>query len=155
MSEAEEKSTPQRVPVLSKQLKLIGDGTQGVLLGMVCKSCGTHFFGSPRFCLKCTSSDIERVELSKEGVLYSFTIVRAPPPGWQGSVPYILGSVKLPEGPQVRSEVVDCPEEAIWEEELDIPDVYWADDIRGIEHPELRQDFQRYLKVHHSTVGNS
>lgn len=112
MSEAEEKST-QRVPVLSKQLKLIGDGTQGVLLGMVCKSCGTHFFGSPRFCLKCTSSDIERVELSKEGVLYSFTIVRAPPPGWQGSVPYILGSVKLPEGPQVCSEVVDCPEEAL------------------------------------------
>ncbi len=111
MSEAEQKST-QRVPV-SKRLKLWDDGTQGVLLGTVCKSCGVHFFGSPRFCLKCTSGDLQPVELSKEGILYTFTIVRVPPPGWQGSVPYILGAVKLPEGPSITSEVVDCPEEAL------------------------------------------
>lgn len=109
MNEAEQKST-QRIPVLSNRLKLLGDGTQGVLLGRKCKSCGAHFFGSPRFCLKCTSSELQPVELSQEGTLYTYTIVRMAPPGWQGSVPYLLGVVKLPEGPRVTAELVDCSE---------------------------------------------
>jgi uncharacterized protein len=113
MSKEQQKS-PQRVPVSSRRLRLSNnDGTQGVLLGMVCNDCGTHFFGSLRFCLKCTSANLKQVELSKKGNLYTYTIVRMPPPKWQGAVPYILGVVKLPEGPRVISEVLDCPEEAI------------------------------------------
>jgi len=53
------------------------------------------------------------VELGKQGILRTYTVIWVPPPGWQGSVPYILGSVELPEGPEVVSEVVDCPQEAI------------------------------------------
>jgi hypothetical protein len=53
---------------------------------------------------------LEPVELSKRGVLYSYTIVRVPPAGWPGPVPYVLGQVELPEGLQVLAEVVDCPE---------------------------------------------
>jgi len=34
-------------------------------------------------------------------------------PGWQGGVPYLLATVKLPEGPRITAEVVDCPEGAI------------------------------------------
>ena len=51
-----------------------------------------------------------RVELSKRGILYSYTTVRVPPAGWPGPVPYVLGQVELPEGPQVLAELVDCPE---------------------------------------------
>ena len=112
MSEAEKKST-QRVPVLSKNLRLFGDGTEGVLLGTVCKNCGEYFFGSLSFCLNCTSSEVEAVELSKQGILRTFTIIWVPPPGWQEPIPYTLGAVELPEGPEVVSEVVDCPEEAL------------------------------------------
>jgi hypothetical protein len=53
---------------------------------------------------------LEPVELSKHGALYSYTIVRVPPAGWPGPVPYILGQVELPEGPQVLAEVVNCLE---------------------------------------------
>ena len=35
------------------------------------------------------------------------------PPGWQGEVPYLLATVKVPEGPRITAEVVDCPEGAI------------------------------------------
>lgn len=112
MSEAEGKTTG-RVPVMRNRLKLLDDGTGGVLLGRKCKNCGEHFFGAPRFCLKCTSGEMEPVELSKEGALHTFTIVHQSPPGWQGPVPYILGSVKLPEGPRVSAEIVDCPQEDV------------------------------------------
>ena len=112
MSETEEKSS-QRIPVMSSNLRLSGDGTEGVLLGAVCKSCGEYFFGSPDFCLNCTSSELGEVELSRQGILRTYTVIWVPPPGWQGAVPYILGSVELPEGPEVVSEVVDCPQEAI------------------------------------------
>ena len=33
-----------------------------------------------------------------------------PPSGWPGQVPYVLGQVELPEGPQVLAEVIECPE---------------------------------------------
>lgn len=109
----EDQKSPRRIPISSRRLKISDDGTQGVLLGMVCNHCGTYYFGSLRFCLKCTSPDLKQVELSKKGTLYTYTIVRMPPPRWQGTVPYILGTVKLPEGPSVTSEVLDCSEDAI------------------------------------------
>ena len=86
------------------------EGTQGVLVGCRCRDCGISVFGPATFCQGCTSSDLEPVELSKRGILYSYTTVRVPPAGWPGPVPYVLGQVELPEGPQVLAELVDCPE---------------------------------------------
>ena len=84
------------------------DGEQGVLLGMRCSQCGVCVFGPATFCQSCTAPDLEAIELATEGTLYSYTIVRVPPPGWPGPVPYVLGEVELPEGPHVLAEVVDC-----------------------------------------------
>ena len=94
-----------------KRLKLTNkEGTDGVLLGFRCIDCGVHVFGPAIFCQACTSSNLEPVELSKKGILYSYTVVRVPPSGWPGQVPYVLGQVELPEGPQVLAEVIECPE---------------------------------------------
>ncbi len=112
MSTAEQKK-PQRIPVSKDRLELLGDGTEGVLLGTKCKSCGAHFFGSRRFCVNCTSDEVEPVELSKQGTLSSYTVVWAAPGGWTGDVPYILGQVRLPEGVGILSEVVELPREDI------------------------------------------
>lgn len=109
----EEPKTPRRISVTERRLKISEDGTEGVLLGRKCQDCGETFFGQPRFCLKCTSGDLKPVELGREGVVATYTIVRQAPPGWQGDVPYILATVKLPEGPSIASEVVDCAEEDI------------------------------------------
>jgi uncharacterized OB-fold protein len=104
----------KRVSLIPARLMLLNEeGTEGVLLGTLCRQCGAHFLGSVPFCQNCTSNDLDPVELSKEGTLYSYTIVRVPPAGWQGSVPYALGQVELPEGPHVISEVVECPFEQL------------------------------------------
>lgn len=112
MDESENKAS-RRLPVMSKNLRLFNDGTEGVLLGRKCSGCGEYFFGSPSFCANCTSGDLQEVELSRQGVLRTYTIIWVPPPGWQGDVPYILGAVQLPEGPEIVSEVVDCPQESL------------------------------------------
>ena len=111
MAESAER-TVKRIPVV-RSLKLSPDGTTGVFLGRRCKNCGEYFMGAPIFCLKCSASDLEPVELSRQGVLRTYTVIYVPPPGWLGSVPYILGSVELPEGVDILTEVIDLPKEKI------------------------------------------
>lgn len=82
----------------------------GALLGMRCLDCGICLFGQAVFCQACCSSRLEGVDLGYTGVLYSYTIVRVPPDGWPGPVPYVLGEVELAEGPHILAEVIDIPE---------------------------------------------
>ena len=95
-----------------KRLRLTkDDGSEGVLLGFRCRQCDTVIFGPGTFCQSCTSDQLEPVEFDPHGTLYSYTIVRVPPAGWKGPVPYVLGQVQLEEGPQVLAEVIDCQEQ--------------------------------------------
>ena len=89
------------------------EGSQGALLGLRCRDCTITIFGPGTFCQQCTSPNLESVELSQEGTLYSYTVVRVPPAGWPGPIPYILGQVELSEGPQVLAEIIDCQEEEL------------------------------------------
>ena len=99
------------VSVDSSRLRLTSDdGSEGILLGTRCGDCGIHVFGPATFCQACTSANLEPVELSSCGTLYSYTVVRVPPAGWPGPVPYVLGQVELREGPHVLAEVIDCRE---------------------------------------------
>ena len=82
-------------------------GGAGVLVGQRCRQCQVCVFGPAVFCQACTSDDLESLQLSRHGTLYSFTVVRVPPAGWPGKVPYILGEVELPEGPHVLAEIID------------------------------------------------
>ena len=91
------------------RLKLTSDDAPpGTLIGFRCKDCDTTVFGTAVFCQSCTSRDLEAVELGVKGILFSYTIVRIPPAGWPGDVPYVLGQVELPQGPQVLAEVIGC-----------------------------------------------
>ncbi len=106
------RNKPQSVD--PRRLKLTSDaGADGVLLGSSCRQCGVCVFGSAAFCQSCTAGDMTPVELSRQGVLYSYTIVRVPPAGWPGQVPYVLGQVEMPEGPHVLAEIIDCPEDSL------------------------------------------
>jgi uncharacterized OB-fold protein len=99
------------ISVDSGRLRLDDDaGTTGTLLGMRCRECSIYLFGQATFCQACTSDKLEPVDLSRSGVLFSYTIVRVPPNGWPGPVPYVLGEVELPEGPHVLAEVVGISE---------------------------------------------
>lgn len=99
-----------RISADSTRLKLLNSaGTRGILLGSRCLQCGHHVFGNAPACQACSSTNIQEVSLGTLGTLFSYTIVRTPPPGWQGDVPYALGQVELPQGPHVISQIVDCP----------------------------------------------
>jgi hypothetical protein len=113
-----DKTTSGKVSVAPERMRLNEEGTEGVFLGTKCDECGLCVFGDSVFCVRCTSSDLKAVDLSPDGTLYSYTIIHAPPAGWKGPVPYILGSVKLPEGPQVLSEVIDLDPGAV---EINMP----------------------------------
>ena len=92
-----------------RRLRITNDaGTEGTLIGFRCLECGVSVFGTATFCQSCTSFELEAVDLGREGSLFSYTIVRIPPAGWPGPVPYVLGQVELPAGPQVLAEVIDC-----------------------------------------------
>ena len=107
MPDAESQATP--VSVDPNRLKITNDAaTEGTLIGFRCNECETTVFGPAVFCQQCTSTDLEAVELGVKGTLFSYTIVRIPPAGWPGDVPYVLGQVELPQGPQVLAEVIGC-----------------------------------------------
>ncbi|MDD5190541.1 MAG: Zn-ribbon domain-containing OB-fold protein [Dehalococcoidales bacterium] len=100
------------IPVM-RFLKLSEDAKTGVFLGKKCRTCGEFYVGFPIFCLKCSSTDLAPVELSKEGTLRTYTVIYTPPAGWQGAVPYTLGDVDLAEGVSLLAEVIDLPKEDI------------------------------------------
>ena len=107
MPDSEQSTDP--VSIDPTRLKLTNEAaTEGTLIGFRCKQCDTTVFGPAVFCQSCTSRDVEPVELGTKGILYSYTIVRIPPAGWPGDIPYVLGQVELPQGPQVLAEVIDC-----------------------------------------------
>jgi uncharacterized OB-fold protein len=51
--------------------------------------------------------------LSGAGTIYSFTVVRQPPVGYEDQSAYILALVKLAEGPMITAQITDCDAEQV------------------------------------------
>jgi uncharacterized OB-fold protein len=89
------------------------DGARPRLLGTRCQRCGTYFFPKETFFCRnpgCGSSDLEAVELSSRGRLWSYTNnCYAPPPPYVASdpfEPYAIAAVELePERMVVLGQV--------------------------------------------------
>ncbi len=75
---------------------------RGELLVQACNGCGKAIMYPRHRCPFCQSGDLDWRTSSGEGVLHSYTVVRAvPPKGFEDDVPYALGVVKLDEGAQL------------------------------------------------------
>ena len=72
---------------------------QNKLLGLKCKQCGNIIVPPKIACGKCSSTDLDIVELSGKGKIQTFTTVFVPPEGREGECPYIIVLVELDEGP--------------------------------------------------------
>ncbi|MFB0562478.1 MAG: Zn-ribbon domain-containing OB-fold protein [Candidatus Lokiarchaeia archaeon] len=72
------------------------------LFGGKCKSCGELLFPWRQSCPKCRG-EVEKIELSSKGKLYSYTIARISTPLF--SPPYVIGVVKLPEELKILSRI--------------------------------------------------
>jgi uncharacterized OB-fold protein len=46
--------------------------------------------------------------LSGAGTIYSFSVVRQPPAGYEAQGPYIVALIRLAEGPLITAQLTDC-----------------------------------------------
>ena len=77
------------------------------LEGAVCQNCGAKFFPPRQVCAECKSTQLAPHEFDGHGVVYSFTTVRQAPMGHESNVPYLVGIIKLDEGPLVEAQITD------------------------------------------------
>jgi len=79
------------------------------LIGTVCDNCGTRYFPPRVICKKCRrNSKIRNFKFSGNGEIASYSVVHAPPQGFEFAKPYVLALIKLDEGPFTTSQIVDC-----------------------------------------------
>ncbi len=73
----------------------VGDDGSVALLGGYSPSSGQFHFPRGPLCPYTGADDVEPVALSPWGTLFAWTAVTAPPPGYQGEVPFGFGIVEL------------------------------------------------------------
>lgn len=78
----------------------------GTLSTTRCTGCGHMTFPPKPVCPECWASDLEWVELSGKGTLYSFTEVSAAPSTFAAETPYVLCLVDLDEGVRCLSRIL-------------------------------------------------
>ena len=79
-----------------------------------CRACGKHHFYPRELCPHCHSDDLEWVDASGKGTIYSYTIARKPAgPVFAADVPYIVALVTLDEGPRMMTNIVTADVENI------------------------------------------
>lgn len=83
------------------------------LLGGRCSSCRELSFPRERFCAHCGAADPELTPLSTRGTIYSWTIARFAPPGYQGQVPFGVGIVEIDDGIRITSTLSAEPLESL------------------------------------------
>ena len=71
------------------------------LMAAKCVKCGSVLLPPRPLCPHCHSSNLTWVQLKGEGKLETFTIIHVAPPQFQALTPYVVGIVKLHEGPRV------------------------------------------------------
>jgi len=78
------------------------------LIGSACTTCGRGFFPRRDFCPTCRrKGKIEEKKFSGSGEVFAHTTIYAPPEGFEHMKPYLLGIIKLSEGPLVTAQIVD------------------------------------------------
>ena len=85
---------------------------EGKLLGLRCARCHKITCHPMPVCQWCGSRKLERTELSGEGELETFTVIRIPSEGFEDDAPYIPCLVKTKEGPCVIGRLDYDPEQA-------------------------------------------
>lgn len=84
------------------------------LIGGSCSTCDRRHFPLGHWCPWCGNETTTEVRLSTEGTLWAWTSVVAPPPGYEGEVPYGFGVVELPtDGLRVISRLTESDPAAL------------------------------------------
>lgn len=96
------------VPTIYPETQFYWDGAkEGKLLLNRCIACDTPYFPPRPFCPACGSRDVDVIEASGRGRLYSYVISHLPAPGYEP--PYVVAVVELEEGVRMVSNILDIP----------------------------------------------
>jgi uncharacterized OB-fold protein len=79
--------------------------TAAGLLGGRCAACGALQFPRREVCPQCQHDVVEPAGLATAGEIYTYTVVRAAPPGYRGQTPYAFGVVTLDDGLRVTTTI--------------------------------------------------
>jgi hypothetical protein len=78
---------------------------RGELMVQRCRACGGHVFIPQPVCTHCFATDLEWVQSSGRGTVYSYTTVHRPQqPAYD--VPYVAAIIELEEGWYMLSNVI-------------------------------------------------
>ncbi len=84
------------------------------LEGVKCDTCGESIFPARSICPHCRrAGKLHKQKMKGTGTVYSYTVVHAPPEGFELHSPYIMAIVELDEGPRLTAQIVDCGKEAV------------------------------------------
>lgn len=82
---------------------------RNVFLVQRCRSCEKTQYHYRAICAHCWSSDLEDLEASGRGTVWTFSVVRRNrSPVFAAKVPYVIALVQLEEGVAVFGNIVEC-----------------------------------------------
>lgn len=73
-----------------------------------CKKCGKIFFPPRLICSQCKAREFDKIYLSREGKLLTYTVIRVAPHQFVDQAPYAIGIIELKEGVRVLAQITDC-----------------------------------------------
>src|ERR1700675_2178016 len=72
------------------------------------RGCARHQFYPRRFCTRCLSDQLDWVQASGRGRIYTYTVCHvAPHPAFESRVPYAIGMIELDENVRMLAGIVD------------------------------------------------
>jgi scaffold protein (connect acetoacetyl-CoA thiolase and HMG-CoA synthase) len=78
------------------------------LEGSSCAGCSRTFFPPRPVCPSCKNTGLASFAFSGRGTLYSWSRVQQPARGYASMAPYLVGMVRLEEGPLVSAQLTDA-----------------------------------------------
>jgi len=77
------------------------------LIGSKCSACGYTSFPLKKVCIRCRRDDtMENMRLGPYGTLETYAVMRVGPPDFPP--PYMVGYVRLLEGPVIFTQITGC-----------------------------------------------
>lgn len=83
------------------------------LVGEECPHCSGKIFPPRDVCPYCGGEAKEPYAFSGRGEVYSYTIMRDAPAGYEENTPYTVALVKLQEGPMVTAQLTDLGDQPV------------------------------------------
>ena len=97
------------LPKPSAWSKPFWEGTKNhQLLIQQCSDCHKFIMYPKKYCPNCLSEDLAWIKASGEGIIYSYTVMRANPPSpFVDELPYVVSVIELKEGVRILSNIIN------------------------------------------------